>query len=191
MKFFVSPVHFWFFVACHLTAATPSRSPRPRTPNDLFRHPLFFVESYNGPFVLVVPEYFLNERAVFDGLQDPKSTAYYIFPYFARWLIKYTEIPIAQRTETFGTYYLSHERIWYLLAGSKDVTHLIEPHRVLRRHWRWREVLEIVWSLDSEKPEKGPRPRWWQKPPLEYRENEQIAAYLDSFGEMADAGATS
>jgi hypothetical protein len=156
---------------------------RPGTPNDIFRHPLFFIAQYKGPLPLIVPEYFLNTDASFDGLTDPTTTSYYIFPYFAQRLFEYVKKPRDQRGISFTAYYVSREDAWFAPRGSVDMSQLIVPHQTQRRHWRWEEVLEMLWS---QKSGQGPRPRWCKTASRDYHENPQIKAYLDGFAEVAE-----
>lgn len=181
----MSPVHFWFFVHCR--QRSPSRQPRPKTANELFRHPFFFIAKHSGPFALVVPECFFDEHASFDRLRDLGSTPYYIFPYFAKLLFKYTELPPAERrTQTFGMYYSSRETAWFVPAGSADEK-LIKPHPVLRLHWRWEDVLEMMMRSPKEPSPKDLKshPKWCKNPPPGYGQDPRIVAYLDCFGNVA------
>ncbi|KAF9648694.1 hypothetical protein BDM02DRAFT_3260876 [Thelephora ganbajun] len=179
MRYFVSPVHFWFFMSCR--QKPPSRPLVPKTCDDLFRHPLLRIAGYTGPASFVVPEYFTRDDAEFDGLTDLKSTSYYIFPHFGQKLFEYAN----QETflGSFTAFYITHEAAWFVTAGSDDIRRFIVPHPALKRHWRWAEVLQM---LDSSKDSgKGGRPPWCRLAPPRYHEAEQIARYLDIFGMMA------
>lgn len=149
----------------------------------MFRHPLFFIKDHTGALPLVVPEYFFNDGASFDGLTDPGTTSYYIFPYFAQKLFEYVMGSHTRRDTSFAAYYASREVAWFAPVGV-DMSQFIIPHPTLRRHWRWEDVLEILHSREG--PGKG-RPRWCQSAPPGYHEIPQIKDYLDCFVGMAEA----
>lgn len=177
----MSPVHFWFFLSCHPNP--PLRvPPPPETPNDMFRHPIFFMGNYKGSPPLVVPEYFFSVDARFDGLRDPDTASYYIFPFFAQRLFEYVATPRNERTTSFTAYYTVRENAWFVPAGS-DTSRLIKPHKTLRKYWRWEDVLEMLWSRQGAGQK---RPRWCQLAPRGYHDNPKINAYLDCFGTVAE-----
>lgn len=151
----------------------------------MFRHPLFFVARYQGPIPLVVPEYFFNNDASFDGLAGPGTTSYYIFPYFAQKLFEYVAIPRSQRDASFTAYYVSRENAWFVPRDLVDASRFINPHPTLRRHWRWEEVLEMLWSRKGSG--HGRCPRWCSLATGGYHKKPQINAYLDRFAEVAEA----
>ena len=168
-------------MSCHKNP--PFRPLCPSTTNVLFRHPLFLISGYQGSLPLVFPEYFFNDHAKFDGLVNPKSASYYIFPYFAERLFEYVKMSLNQRSETFSTYYIVREDLWFVPEDSIDMR-FDNPDRLLRRYWRWEEVLEMLWGWKASKKET--RPRWCKKPPHGYRENPQIATYLNRFAQVAE-----
>lgn len=148
----------------------------------MFRHPIFFMDNYKGSPPLVVPEYFFNVGARFDGLRDPDTASYYIFPFFAQRLFEYVAMPRNERTTSFTAYYTVRENAWFVPAGS-DTRRLIKPHTTLRKYWRWEDVLEMLWS--RQEAEQG-CPRWCQLAPRGYHDNPKITAYLDCFGMVAE-----
>lgn len=178
-------MHFWYFNSCQ-RQNRPYRPISPTSTNDLFFHPLFLTSKHKGPLLWVVPEYFLGDCATFDGLTNPGSTPYYVFPYFSQRLFEYvTESAAGSFTGSFLTYYSTHEAAWFIPAGI-DASGLIDPpHPLLKRHWRWEEVLTMLHK--SKHPGKGPRPRVCRNPPHDYHRNPQIVAYFESFARMATA----
>jgi len=184
MKSLVSPVHFWFFMVC---LRTPIERPHFRTSTySLFRHPLFFVADYTGPLPLVVPEYFFRGDATFDGLGDPMAASYCIFPYFGQRLFEYAESSATQPSAgMFATFYTARETVWRVPAGSAVEGTFNNPHPVLKRHWRWEEVLEMLWASRMPGNGNGLRPRRCQSAPSRYHEDGQVMAYLECFAQMA------
>ena len=158
---------------------TPLRPLHPKTTDNLFRHPLFLVTEPAGPFSLVVPEYFFQDHTDFDGLGDLNSVSCYVFPYFGQRLIEYVKRPPAERYGSFSSYYAARQNAWF----APSMVHFTKPHSVLRRNWRWEEVLEMIWSW--KRSGNACKPRGAQSAPPGYLENPQIAAYLDCFAEVA------
>lgn len=184
--YFVSPVHFWFFMSC-VKRNLPLRPISPNSPDDLFRHPLFLMSKYTAkdPFLLVVPEYFLRPGATFDGTWDPRAVSYYVFPYFAQRLFEYVvESATGSFTGPFIDYYIVRETAWLIPTGIDAAGFVDTPHPVLRRHWRWEEVLAMLYKSPRD-PKKGRRPRVCQDAPFEYKHNQQIRVYFESFARMA------
>jgi len=183
-KYFISSVHFWFFMHCCMNH--PSRPLRPESTNNLFRHPLFFVANYGGPPPLVVPGYFLNNNANFDGLGDPSSALYYVFPNFAQVLFEYVaehRIRTQSHIGSFADWYAGRQTAWVVPPGSTEAGWLINPHPVLKRHWRWEEVLRMLWSWRKRGGGEQFRHGW----PFScgQGQNGQVEDYLECFARMA------
>lgn len=176
----VSPVHFWFFVSCYMVY--PNRPLYPETPDTLFRHPLFFIKNHAEHHQLVVPEYFFDDNASFGGLTNLDSTSYYIFPFFGKKLFEYV---VTQPKKSFAAYYFSCEFPWFVPRGSDATSKFIKPHPTVRRHWRWEEVLEMLWS--QKESLEGRRPKWRQSPPDGYGNDLRINNYLNHFAKVAEA----
>jgi len=180
----VSPIHFWFFVKCE--CSFPERPYFPTSTYQLFRHPLFFIADYREPPPLVVPEYFFRPGTIFDKIADATAASYCVFPYFGQRLFEYAELCATQPgIGTFTTFYAAREAIWFVPAGSTINGTFRDIHPMIRRHWRWEEVLEIFWGYRM--PGKGnvQRPRWCQPAPPHYHENGLVSEYLESFARMA------
>ena len=174
-------MHFWFFKLCYQRRA-PLRPISPSSTNDLFRHPLFSASKWTGSFLLVVPEYFLRADSSFDGAWDRNSTAYYAFPSFAQRLFEYIAEPA---TGSFITYYTIRESVWFMPPGTDTSKAIDEPHPLFKRHWRWEEVLTVLYR--SKAPANVSRLRSFRNAPNDCQYNEQIIAYFESFARMAAA----
>ena len=163
---------------------SPDRPLYPKTLDTLFRHPLFFIESHTDHHhPLVVPEYFFDCDASFEGLTDFCSTPYYIFPFFGKKLFEYVTTPHSQANPAFATYYFSCELPWFIPMDSVCTSKFIGPHPTVRRHWRWEEVLEMLCS--QKELTGGPHPNWWRPAPPGYVNDARINAYLNHFAKMA------
>ena len=142
------------------------------------------MEKYKESLPFVVPEYYFNGGAAFDGLENPETASYYIFPYFAQKLFEYVMTPRNERGTSFTAYYLVREPAWFVPAGF-DTSRLIKSHGVLRRNWSWEDVLEMLWNRKVP-GEKRHHPRWCQSAPHDYQHNPEIKAYLDCFARVAE-----
>ena len=96
------------------------------TPNDFFRHPIFTLDGYNGPPALILPTYFFNPSATFNGLTAPESTLYLIFLFFAKTLFEWLNKGDARGD--FPNYYLSRYAPWTPRAEVQNPPTLTRPH---------------------------------------------------------------
>jgi hypothetical protein len=161
---------------------------RPLVPNstdDLFRHPLFFINDLGKDrATLVVPILFLKNSVNFHEFTDLASTSYYILPNLAQYLFAYAEEP-TNHVVPFSEYYYRHQKLWMIEERSENSFKLIRPHPDLRIYWRWMEVLWMLWDLRTT-PKRANRLPWFTLgPTLPCAEISEIAMYLDGFGEMA------
>ena len=92
------------------------------TPDHFFRHPMFTLDKYNGPPALILPTYFLNPSATFNGLTAPEYQPYLIFPFFAKTLFEWLNEGDARGD--FSDYYLSRYPPWTPRRGTKPA----HPH---------------------------------------------------------------
>jgi hypothetical protein len=150
--------------------------------DDLFRHPLFFINNLgNDRATLVVPELFLKGSVGFRELTDLASTSYYIFPNLAQYLFAYAEGPTTPMVP-FSKYYSRHQKLWMIEKHSKNIFKLIPPHLDLRVLWRWMEVVWMLWDVRKTRKRVNRLP-WFTSGPCP--EIPEIAMYLDGFGKMA------
>ena len=179
----ISPVHFWFFTFCRRRAFTiQPTSPHPS--NTFFPHPLYLIRYKDREPPLVVPQYFFEQDARFDRLDGQRTSPCFIFPCFARRLFEYARKSAGAEpvTESFIRYYSTREEAFFIQAGV-DVDHIIEPpHQILKRHWRWEEVLEMLRGYQGP---RGPKHRIYWDAPRGYNQNRGMADYFDRFAEMA------
>ncbi|KAF9787461.1 hypothetical protein BJ322DRAFT_724319 [Thelephora terrestris] len=194
IDYFISPVHFWFFAHCVLSQ--PNRPRSPRSMDDFFLHPLFLPADTRYHASLVVPEYFFKPPADFAGLRNPRSAFYYVFPNFAPNLFDYARKSLQSEMMPFADFYLPLNQPWSVGAGFEgtDPYPFIEPDPVVKRNWRWADMLVMLYGL-SNSPMRG-RPRWCGPAPRRLnataREpgqgddvSREIVAYIDNFGRMA------
>ena len=184
----MSPVHFWFFINCQRWIHT-IRYIHPQSPNDLFPHPLFLGDGDNGfEPPLIVPDYFLEGNAAFDGLRGLMPSVYFVFPFFAHRLFEYVRHFAAQPSAgSFTAYYFSHEPTWKIPDDVQPEKPLSQPHQILKRHWRWEEVLTML--NESQRPPKTdvediPYMRQYDRC---HSRDARIVAYFERFARMAIA----
>ena len=139
----ITPVHFGFFMLCY--GREPQRPLSSITPNDFFWHPIFTLDRYNGPPALILPTYFFNPSATFNGLTAPEYQPYPIFPFFAKTLFEWLNEGDARGD--FPNYSLSRYAPWTPRAGVQTPPTLARPHQVVKKHWRW---VEVLWMLEED-----------------------------------------
>ena len=181
INFFISPVHFWYFIHCGLEP--PPRPHFTSSPDDFFRHPLFLISDRDYRASLVVPEYFFNPAATFDGFTDSRSTSYYIFPNLACKLFYGTSDQLLR----FADYYLAFGSLWLVKGGQRGGKYpFVWPDPVLKRHWRWREVLQMFRGFKD--AYMTGKPGWCDRAPDPSDDvYERIKAYLNNFAMMVKA----
>jgi hypothetical protein len=133
------------FVAARIFHPGPSSHPQ-RTTHSVIRF------SSSKPGILQISLCSWCRIAFLAPLMDRGSTSYYIFPNFAQLLYEYVRDPVTTDTVLFSEYYSlpSHagQNHWVVKQGSPEVyTRLTPPCFLLRRSWRWAEVLEGLWSV--------------------------------------------
>jgi len=163
----------------------PLRPISPRSTGDFFPHPLFFIY---GPIrttpCFVVPEYFFQNVTTFDGLGDPSAEPHYVFPFFVQKLFEYVHnSATGSNVGSFITYYSARETAWCIPAGAGVGRSIQRPHQILKRHWRWEEVLTMLYEFRQSRGEK--RLCGCTRAPHGYSQDEQIAAYFERFARMA------
>jgi len=144
------------------------------------------MRKYTGstaPFV--VPEYFLRSDADFDGLVDLNTSAYYVFPSFAKSLVEYVADSATQLgIGSFIDYYSARATPWLILAGT-DVDGVIDaPHSILRTNWRWEEVLAMLYGPQQNVVVSRPR-RICRDVSPSYTKDRRIIEYFERFARMA------
>lgn len=181
VKQFVSPVHLSFFCKCRRN--TVARPFFPRTPHEIFLHPIFLTVNPHYRASLVVPEYFLGTPANFDRATNTITTTYYIFPNLAQRLFEYVKQAKNNEVPPFGEFYKERENSWLVHAGSDH--ELASPDPILKRHWRWAEVLRMLWDVRGSARRQSP-PRWCLINQLWTDDRKgKLFPYLNSFGNMA------
>lgn len=180
IQYFISPAHFWFFAHCGKNP--PPRPLRPSSLNDIFRHPIYLTADDKLHASLVVPEDFLTASARPDGSMNKTC---YILPNFAQRLFEYAKEAAHLNVGPFSERYPPIKRLWLFKSEPKDK--LLNLHLILRRHWRWVEVLEMLWGL-KESRERSRCPPWCDivnTNRLTDGTERKICEYLDIFGDMA------
>jgi hypothetical protein len=162
-----------------------------------FPHPIYHLKG-RSPGTLIVPDYFFKAGATFDRFGDPdekkeerdhggESTSYYAFPNFALLLFRYAKgrVEGGIKENMRLTQYLKREgQKCYVKLGIPDKGEIKPPpHPLLKRHWRWNDVLWALWMW-RHKLERPPD-RFTKE--VDYCSNsEAIVDYIDSFGTLGE-----
>lgn len=181
----MSPTHFWFYKNCCLQE--PRRSIFPVSTGDFFRHPIFSIAyRYQGLRPLVVPEYFLSDTSTFDGWGEIAECSFYVFPNFAQRLFDYVEGPLASGADHRGfvDYYSGCETAWFVPSPSGEEAFIVPPHPLLKRNWRWEDVLAMLHSTRVP-GEGGGKSRAWKRAPINYKADRLIVDYFGTYARMA------
>ena len=184
----VSPVHFWFFVHCEYQDPIIRRPLVPASPDDMFRHPLYYINAFHHHSTLVVPEYSLEDSAVFGELTDRSSTAFYVLPNFAHHLFKYIETVTDPQSPTFSKFYSELQpTYWVVEKGTENARNLTVAVNLYQQpfkfHWRWADVLERMLQDVETCKLRHRMPSWCSRVPDD--KTPGIAGYVDSFGRIA------
>jgi len=163
----------------------PPRPISPNHPEELFNHPLFLIPRCRGPAVpFVVPEYFFRDDATFDGLKNLETSAYYMFPSFGRVLFDYLADPATPLgVGSFIGYYSAREAAWFIPVGTAVDRFVESPHPILKRGWRWEEVMGMLFNPQQTGVVR--RPKISRNAPRGYNKDERIIAYFERFARMA------
>lgn len=178
----MSPVHFWFFMSHQRQGPV---QPVSRIETDArFLHPLFFITCHQARHALVVPSYFLEDGPKsFDGWGCMENASFFVFPDFARRLFDFINDPAFRDNTLFINYYSARETAWLVPASSGAERFITAPHELLKRNWRWEEVLTMLYGSRHKEP--GRRPQICKNACSNYIVKRQTLAYFSYFASMA------